>query len=175
SSCRAFVRSTLSAFAREVRTLGFEVAIGSSGTIEAVAAMAQAATGGEPPRTFNRFRLTAHDVRQVAQALVGAATVEQRSRLAGLGPAPAGIMVAGALILEGVVDAFDIDELEVSDYALREGVLLDTIQRIHGGTLHHLRDVSRRSVLHLAELCDEEPEHSAHAARLALELFDGLV
>jgi exopolyphosphatase/guanosine-5'-triphosphate,3'-diphosphate pyrophosphatase len=30
-------------------------------------------------------------------------------------------------------------------------------------------------VLHLAELCDEEPEHSAHVARLSLQLFDGLV
>jgi exopolyphosphatase / guanosine-5'-triphosphate,3'-diphosphate pyrophosphatase len=68
-----------------------------------------------------------------------------------------------------------VPELEVSDYALREGVLLDTIQRTHGGSLHHLRDVSRRSVLHLAELCDEEPEHSAHVATLALQLFDGLV
>ena len=59
-----------------------------------------------------------------------------------------------------------------SDYALREGVLLDTMQRTRGGSLHHLRDVSRRSVRDVAELFDEEPEHSAHVARLALELFD---
>jgi exopolyphosphatase/guanosine-5'-triphosphate,3'-diphosphate pyrophosphatase len=51
-------------------------------------------------------------------------------------------------------------------------VLLDTIQRTYGGGLHHLRDVSRRSVLALAELLDEEPAHSAHVARLALQLFD---
>ena len=73
-----------------------------------------------------------------------------------------------------MVETFGVEELEISDYALREGVLLDTIQRTRGGSLHHLRDVSRRSVLHLAELCDEEPEHSAHVARLALELFDEL-
>jgi exopolyphosphatase/guanosine-5'-triphosphate,3'-diphosphate pyrophosphatase len=38
--------------------------------------------------------------------------------------------------------------------------------------LHHLRDLRRRSVLHLAELMDEDPDHSARCARLALELFD---
>src|SRR5262249_30697761 len=58
------------------------------------------------------------------------------------------------------------------DYALREGVLLDTIERQRGGMLHHLRDVSRESVRHLAERCDDDVAHSAHVARLALQLFD---
>ncbi|HEY8093454.1 MAG TPA: Ppx/GppA phosphatase family protein [Acidimicrobiales bacterium] len=174
SSCRAYIRSTLSPFRRDVAAQGFEVAVGSSGTIHAVAAMAQAATGTEPPRSFNRFRLSADDVRAVVKALIGAPSVKQRSRLPGLDVNRADIVLAGALILEGVVETFGVQELEISDYALREGVLLDTIQRTRGGSLHHLRDVSRRSVLHLAEVCDEDPEHSAHVARLALELFDGL-
>jgi exopolyphosphatase/guanosine-5'-triphosphate,3'-diphosphate pyrophosphatase len=175
SSCRTFIRSTLSPYARDVTTHGFDVAIGSSGTIAAVAAMAQAASGAEPPKTFNRYRLTADDVRAVAKAAASASSVKQRSRLPGLEAARADIILAGVLILEGVVESFGVDELEVSTYALREGVLLDTYQRSEGGSLHHLRDVSRRSVLHLAEMCDDDPVHSAHVARLALELFDGLV
>jgi exopolyphosphatase/guanosine-5'-triphosphate,3'-diphosphate pyrophosphatase len=174
SSCRTFIRSTLSPYAREVATFGFEVAVGSSGTVEAVAAMAQAASGAEPPKTFNRHRLGADDVRAIAKAAAGAASVKQRSRLPGLEPARADIILAGVLILEGVVESFGVEELQVSTYALREGVLLDTRQRTEGGSLHHLRDVSRRSVLHLAELCDDDPAHSAHVARLALEMFDGL-
>lgn len=175
SSCRRFVRATLSPYSREVARHGFEVAVGSSGTIQAVAALAQAAAGGEPPRSFNRFRLSADDVRSVADALVAAPSVKERRRLPGLDANRADIVLAGALILEGVVETFGVDELEFSDYALREGVLLDTIQRTGGGLLHHLRAVSRRSVLHLAEMCDEDPDHSAHVASLALELFDGLV
>ena len=50
SSCRTYIRSTLSPYAREVASHGFEVAIGSSGTIQAVAAIAQATTGAERPR-----------------------------------------------------------------------------------------------------------------------------
>ena len=38
-----------------------------------------------------------------------------------------------------------------SDYALREGVLLDAWQRHHGGSLHHLSDLRRRSVVNLAK------------------------
>ena len=60
----------------------------------------------------------------------------------------------------------------LSEYALREGVLLDTLERSRGGILHHLQDVSRRGVEHLATSLDEDPGHSAHVAHLALQLFD---
>jgi exopolyphosphatase / guanosine-5'-triphosphate,3'-diphosphate pyrophosphatase len=66
-----------------------------------------------------------------------------------------------------------LEELTFSDFALREGVLLDTWRREHGGSLHHLSDLRRRSVLRLAEQMDEDLTHSAQVARLALELFDG--
>ena len=59
-----------------------------------------------------------------------------------------------------------------SDYALREGVLLDAWQRRHGGSLHHLSDLRRSSVVHLSELMDEDRDHSAHVAGLSLDLFD---
>ncbi|HMQ26349.1 MAG TPA: HD domain-containing protein, partial [Acidimicrobiales bacterium] len=90
----------------------------------------------------------------------------------GLDATRADIILGGTLILEQVVDAFGIGELLVSDYALREGVLLDTLQRHRGRSLHHLSDLRRRSVDHLAALMDDDPEHSARAAELALAVFD---
>ncbi len=171
SSCRTFVRSSLAAFAKEVETHGFEVAVGSSGTILALAAMANAADG-DPVKSLNAATLRADELAAIVKRLVEARSVAARAKLPGLDVARADIILAGALILEGVFEAFAIDEMIVSDFALREGVLLDTIQRTQGGSLHHLRDVSRRSVLALAEMLDEEPEHSAHVARLALDLFD---
>jgi exopolyphosphatase/guanosine-5'-triphosphate,3'-diphosphate pyrophosphatase len=99
--------------------------------------------------------------------------VKERAALPGLDQKRADIILAGALVLEQVVDVLGIHELTFSDFALREGVLLDTWQRRRGGSLHHLQDIRRRSVDHLAAL-DEDPEHSAQVARLALELFDGL-
>jgi exopolyphosphatase/guanosine-5'-triphosphate,3'-diphosphate pyrophosphatase len=80
--------------------------------------------------------------------------------------------VAGALIFEAVLDSFRIKEVTFSEYALREGILLDTIARQDGGVLHHLRDTSRQSVLHLAARCDTDVAHSTHVAELALQLFD---
>lgn len=172
AACRGYVRSLVWPFQREVHTHGFDVFVASSGTAEAVAAMAQARTGRPAPKTFNGYVLDGDAVREVADQLVRARTPAQRAALAGLDPKRADIILAGALVLEGVVDAFGVDELTISGYALREGVLLDTLHRHEGGELHHLSDLARRSVQRLADQCDEEPAHSTHVARLAVRLFD---
>jgi exopolyphosphatase / guanosine-5'-triphosphate,3'-diphosphate pyrophosphatase len=172
ASCRAYVRSMVLPFHKELDAFGFDVAAGSSGTIQAVAAMVQATTGQPPPRSWNRFTFTADDLAGIVAALVAAPSVRERSKVPGLEARRADIILAGALVLEGVVGTLGIDEIVVSGYALREGVLLDTVQRTHGGSLHHLRDISRRSVLQLAELMDDEPDHREQVARLALLLFD---
>ena len=60
----------------------------------------------------------------------------------------------------------------ISEDALREGVLLDFASRLDGASRHHLHDLRRESVQHLVELMDDDAQHSAHVARLCLELFD---
>ncbi|HEU5002416.1 MAG TPA: Ppx/GppA phosphatase family protein [Actinomycetota bacterium] len=171
-SCRRFVRSTLSSFRREVERYGFDVAVGSSGSIGAVCAMASARHDETVPKTWNSFTLGRGDLDAVVKALVKAPTVEARAKLSGMDPRRADIILAGALILEQVFEEFGLREMRFSDYALREGVLLDAWRRAHGGSLHHLSDLRRRSVTALSEIMDEDREHSAHVAYLALDLFD---
>ena len=98
----------------------------------------------------------------MVKRLAGAARWPSAARLPGLEARRADIILAGAIILEQAMATFGIDELVVSGYALREGALLDAFQRTHGAALHHLHDLRRRSVVRLAEMMDEEPDHSAH-------------
>ncbi|MEP7115455.1 MAG: Ppx/GppA phosphatase family protein [Ilumatobacteraceae bacterium] len=172
SDCRSYVRSILASFEREVEEFGFDIAIASSGTAETIARIIHAARDDTGLRTFNRFEFTVAEVRSIAESLAKKRTSDERRSTAGLDPTRADIIVAGALVLEGVADTFGIKGFVFSEAALREGVLLDTIARLHGGALHHLRDVSRRSIRALAERCDEDLAHSSHVAALALQLFD---
>lgn len=173
-ACRRVVQGTLVPLAREVRRLGFDVAVGSSGTVGAVAALVAAARDPDepPPRTFNNFELSLSEVSRVVERLVEAGPVEERRKLAGMDEKRADILLGGAVILETVMRDLGVNRLLVSDYALREGVLLDAYERERGGAVAGLHDLRRRSVLHLVELTDDDPEHSARVARLALELFD---
>jgi exopolyphosphatase/guanosine-5'-triphosphate,3'-diphosphate pyrophosphatase len=175
AALRKHVRGELAAVVRELGGApDLEVAAGASGTVESVVTMALSDRGEEAPRTLNGVEITRKEVRKVVKTLVKAGTVEERRQIAGLDPRRADIILAGALILEEVMDAFELDALTYSDFALREGVMLDTIERVRGSARHHLHDLRRRSVLHLVELCDDDPEHSVHVSRLALQLFDGV-
>ncbi len=171
-SCRRHVQSVLAPFLREVERYGFSVAVGSSGTVQQVVKLSHAAAGTDPLRTLNGATLTRIELGRVVKAVVKATRTGRREALPGLEEKRSDIILAGVLILEGVFEACGIEELVVSDYALREGVLLDTIHRRRGGSLHLLSDVSRRSVQALVDACDDDPDHSAWVARLALELFD---
>ena len=171
-SCRRYIRANLAAFGRDVRNIGFDVAVGSSGTMATLCAMAAERNESAPPKSWNNFELTRGDLKSVVKHLVKAPNAEARAKLPGLDPKRADIILGGALILEQVFEEFDIECMVYSDYALREGVLLDAWQRHHGGSLHHLSDLRRRSVLHLAEQMDEDRVHSNHVAQLALSLFD---
>lgn len=171
-SCRRHVRAIVDPFARDVGRIGFDVAVGSSGTFGAVCSMALARRGEAPLKTWNNFQLPRAELEAVVKSLVKATSVAARAKLPGLDPRRADIILAGALILEQVFQAFAIATMTFSDYALREGVLLDAWQRRHGGSLHHLSNLRRTGVDRLAEVMDEDREHSSHVARLALDLFD---
>ncbi len=177
-ACRHDIRAAVAPAVRELERSGFDVFVGSSGTIGAVcqivAAREAARTDGTVPRTLNNMTISRDDIDGVVRRLAKATTVKERARTPGLDPRRADIILAGALILEQIVHALGADALTFSDYALREGVLLDTWRRKHGGSLHHLSDLRRRSVVRLAGQMDEDPEHSGHVALLALQMFDAM-
>ncbi len=170
--CRKSIRARLAPAVHEAVGLGHDVAVASSGTAEALAAMAIAGEGGEVPSDMNAQVLTRKALAKVIDDLAGAATTDERKSLPGIDGARADILLGGALVLEQTCDAFGIDELTISDYALREGVLLDALARRLGVGLHHLSDLRRASVTHLLEACDDDPGHALQVARLALQLHD---
>ncbi|MGA1657446.1 MAG: Ppx/GppA phosphatase family protein, partial [Ilumatobacteraceae bacterium] len=128
-SCRSFIRSTLSVVAPEVLELGFEAVATSSGTAESIARIILKSRGSSEPKSMNRFEFSADEVRSVVAAMQSAPTIGERVERFGLEPNRADIILAGALILEGIVDVFGLTSLMFSDYALREGLLLDTLRR----------------------------------------------
>lgn len=174
-ACRRDVRGALVAFERPVARHGFAQAIGASGTIEAVVRLARRAAGDDAPqRTWNGATATAEEVCAVTADLARAARKGTLAQVPGLDPRRVDIITAGALILEGVVDRLGVAEITLSEGALREGVLIDTLERLRGGSLHHITDVGRRSVRHLADTFDDDPSHAAWVATLALQIHDEL-
>jgi exopolyphosphatase/guanosine-5'-triphosphate,3'-diphosphate pyrophosphatase len=172
--CRAHVRDVLLPLIRDTRSIEPEVGVGSSGTIEALYAMAVARGGAEVPRTLNAGVLTRKALHKVVRDVVAAGSPDVVRDLPGADPTRGDILLAGALILEEVFEGFGLQEMLISEYALREGVILDAFRRHAGATGHHLSDIRRQGVLHLMELCVDDPDHAFQTAWIADRLFDGL-
>ena len=100
--------------------------------------------------------------------------LQRRLRVPGLEPRRADIAVAGALLLDTIVRRLDAQEITLCDLSLREGLVLDYIERHRKQIVQAERypDVRRRSVVELAERCNYWPDHAHQVARLALSLFE---
>src|SRR5262249_23701763 len=110
----------------------------------------------------------------VVKLLVKADTVKKRQKIEGLDPKRGDIILAGAIILEQAFEKMAIDAMTVSGFALREGVILDALQKHKGDAMRHLTDIRYKGVLHLAESCHYEKEHADQVTHLALQLYDQL-
>ncbi|MGY6501887.1 MAG: Ppx/GppA phosphatase family protein [Acidimicrobiales bacterium] len=171
-ACRRYVRAFLQPTIRDFVDHGFDVAAGSSGTIQTLASMVLARRGDDSDRNLNNLSVTVAELDEVIESLIAAPTAKDRAKLAGMDTKRADIVVGGAIILEQVIAAMGIDELRISTFALREGVLLDHLRRYEGGSLQHLSDLRKASVDHLADDLDPDREHSRHLTALALSLYD---
>ena len=169
--CRDYVRAYLAPIAREINELGFEVAVGSSGTINAIAAMAVARRGRESSRSVNNVAFTRGELGMIVNTLVAARGTEL-DRVPGLDPRRSDIIVAGALLLEQIFEQLGIHEMVASEYALREGVLLDLAHGDDPRAFHHLSDIRREGVQRVVDLFERDRAHVEHATDLALRLFD---
>jgi exopolyphosphatase/guanosine-5'-triphosphate,3'-diphosphate pyrophosphatase len=171
--CRRFIRGTMNPVTRQIENYSFDTVVGSSGTIANIGNMVNAMKTEEPQIRINNFTFTKDELQGVIEKLIEAKSVKQRLKILGLDPSRADIITAGALILEQIFKELKIKQLTVSDFALREGIILDTIENRYLLKEHdHLTDIRYKSVIQLAENFKYEKGHSRHTAELALSIFD---
>jgi exopolyphosphatase / guanosine-5'-triphosphate,3'-diphosphate pyrophosphatase len=171
----AHVEGTLEREAARIRKAGFERAVGTSGTILALGALAHEMETGARPASLHHVTVQAQTLRSLRKRLV-ASDLRARLRMPGLDEQRADIIVGGAVLLDTILQQVGARELILCEWSLREGILLDYIHR-HQRTLARAEaypDVRRRSVVDLAERCEWDEGHARHVASLAVTLFDGL-
>jgi exopolyphosphatase/guanosine-5'-triphosphate,3'-diphosphate pyrophosphatase len=122
---------------------------------------------------MNGVAFSTQELHQVTK-IISASTLDERAGLDGLDSDRVDIILAGALILDSLSEAFSIESFVYCDYALREGVLLDSAQRLDPDVDKDLHNVAIQSARKLAERCDEDPAHSLNVCRLSCMLFDEL-
>lgn len=170
---RSKVRSALAPLAHDVLSIGFKRVIVSSGTSETLARIVASQRGKAIPQNFNGFTFSHDELNAAVANIVATKDPHLRRNIEGMDPKRADIIAAGVIILEEIVKALKIRQLEYSDYALREGVLIDAAQRLQVMDADPV-DAGYHSALRLAERCSVDLQHGEHVGSLGSQLLHAL-
>ncbi|MBW4540299.1 MAG: Ppx/GppA family phosphatase [Myxacorys chilensis ATA2-1-KO14] len=147
--------------------------IGTSGTIETLAALHAREKFGTVPTPLNGYEMTQKDVREWVSRLKKM-SFSERLAVPGLSDRRAEIILAGALILLEAMTLLKVDTIVICERSLREGVIVDWMLA-HGlieDRLRYQSSVRQRNVLNAAQKFQVNLEHSQRVAEFALSLFD---
>jgi exopolyphosphatase/guanosine-5'-triphosphate,3'-diphosphate pyrophosphatase len=168
------IRATLAPVAAQLADYRFDIVLGTSGTVLGLAAL-DAAETGLPSQRAHGYVLRLARLRELQRTMLRLSPADRR-KMPGMNPRRSDIIVAGNAIVIGVLEALGRDELVVSERALREGIVVDYLERNIAVALKLGDERTRRfDATHaLARRFGLMGIHENHVAGLAVQLFDRL-
>lgn len=175
------IRAAFERPARELRGKKWQQATGTSGTILALGtglrlqALAEAdldEQGAQPAGSD----IVLSDLAQLNTELAEMSVAERR-RVPGVSAQRAEIIIAGGLIVEGVMRALRINRMRTCDWALREGVIIDRLQEFEAESRPPTLDFTDQRLLGVHAVGRRfgyEEAHAQQVAKLAESIFDCL-
>jgi exopolyphosphatase/guanosine-5'-triphosphate,3'-diphosphate pyrophosphatase len=150
--------------------LGARRLVGIGGAVRNLAVAAQRAAG-LPSNGVQGMVIEREALDELIQRLA-ALPASERASVPGIKPVRADLILAGAVVMQGVLQAGGFDGLETTEAGLREGVFFERL--LTELDLPLFADVRRTSVLNLAAQYHVDAAHTRHVAALALGMFDEL-
>jgi exopolyphosphatase / guanosine-5'-triphosphate,3'-diphosphate pyrophosphatase len=125
---RRHVRAEIARIVGEFTRLGRpDHVVATSKTFRQLSRIAGAARADEGPYVYRGLSRTSL---QEWVPKLGAMSTAERARLPGVSAERAPQLPAGALVAEGVMDLFGVQELEICPWALREGIILRRLDHL---------------------------------------------
>lgn len=148
------------------------VVIGSGGTITSIAAMILAERK-EGYGSAHGYEILRSDVVHLLAMLLRKNLKELRDT-PGLNPDRADIIVAGVMVIDGLLEFFQSNLLRVNERGIREGLILRGLRKHGMLKAEHAPRSWRAAVLGFAEACHFDRGHALQVARLSLEICSAL-
>ena len=174
---QAFVRGQLERATDEIkanlRSGETPKLVGTSGTIETLAAILNTDKSGQIPDRIHGFEIRLPELRNLIHRL-RRMTVAERTTIEGMSERRSEIIIAGAVILQEAMAMLGMQSLSVCERSLREGVIVDWMltQGLIEDRLKYQGSIRERSTLKIAGKYGVDIPHSERVAELALSLFD---
>ncbi len=172
---RKRIAEQLDPLIEEIKDFDIQRVIGSSGSFETLAALvAHDSQQGHVVEHINGYRFERKRFKKIMRKLLSATRAE-RLAMAGMDPARVDMLLMSVILIDYVLDRVGIEQIMVSSFALKEGVLQDYLEtgrdRMHDANERSLREQAVRVMLRRYEA---EIGHADQVSKLCLELFDAL-
>lgn len=154
---------------KQIEELNPASVIGTSGTLENIAAMCEEAD--EEGATL----ITRKGLERVYEKLIRT-NAQERETIGGLDDQRKEQIVAAVVLVKFLFDRLELKKIRLCGSALREGILMDYLAR-HKPEMAVRREVPdprRRAVIDLARRCHWHEQHSQQVAHLTMRLWDEL-
>ncbi len=152
-------------------------AIASSGTAQNIARMIRSMNGRESDVSLNNSTFTRKEFQALYKVVLPLGAAE-RKKVTGLDEKRVDFIVPGLILVDMIFRLFNLEEIVISDSALREGMVLHYLKSRFSTVLKPSDevelDIRRESVNELGFRCDWNRDHAEHIAGLSLQLFDKL-
>jgi exopolyphosphatase / guanosine-5'-triphosphate,3'-diphosphate pyrophosphatase len=152
-------------------------AIASSGTAQNIARMIGSMHGRDSAASLNNSVFTRREFQELYKVVLPLGAAE-RKKMSGLDEKRVDLIVPGLILIDMIFKLFNLEEIVISDSALREGMVLHYLKhRIASGAKRGDEDeldIRKESVYELGFRCGWRRDHAEHVARLSLQLFDKL-
>ncbi len=107
----------------------FDCVAGTSGTINAAGSILYFRRHNEFAKSLNGFTFKANELFEMTEDVLRCESPVDRLSIKGMEIKRADIIPAGLLILRKAIEIFDIEKMIVSENALREGIIIETIKQ----------------------------------------------
>jgi exopolyphosphatase / guanosine-5'-triphosphate,3'-diphosphate pyrophosphatase len=145
--------------------------VGTSGTLTSLARLAAPKIADATPNALHQLTVTADELKAVHEKMQ-TLSLEERRGIDGLDTRRADIMPAGSVVLQVAMELFGFDELTVSEWSMREGMILDAIGHHDALDWVDPRSMRRESVHALFRRYGGNEAHAHQVARFATAIFD---
>ncbi|MGI9035725.1 MAG: HD domain-containing protein [Pyrinomonadaceae bacterium] len=166
---RAEIESANERPRRELKNERWNLFSGTSGTILNLATLLNFQTNGKSEIQFKKL--------VALNEMLARISLTERAKLPSISLQRAEVIVSGGQILEGVMRALKIETLAPSNFALREGVIIDYLREMETESLPPVPDVednTLRGVFAIGRRFGYEESHALQVSSLAEKIFDAL-
>lgn len=127
--CKFYIKQALLQNENIDYSQSYDLAIGTSGTINSAFHLVNSKFSKMKIKSVNGLTFSYSDFRSVLSDVLEAKTPSERIAIPGMEMKRADIIPAGLLILRRIMKNFNINQIILSEFALREGIIFDLISR----------------------------------------------